>query len=248
MGWVLPVSKGGKFEDRFWESPKAKREYYGINLALEKRFSNNWQGGINYTWSRMTGNYGGLSSSDEGGRNSPNVERYWDLFYERYDLHGRPLDGVLPSDRTHYIKAYGSYAFPFGVTVGLTAYGRSGLPRTTQIGFTRMPVFPEGYFDTEQRTPFTFYADMYLEYNLRIAKKFTINLNATIFNVTDTDTIQGYYDRPNYKTITWTQDQILSKSLNWEDFVPLNEPDPRYQKWTSRYGARNWRIGARLSF
>jgi len=30
MGWVLPVSKGGKFEDRFWESPKAKREYYGI--------------------------------------------------------------------------------------------------------------------------------------------------------------------------------------------------------------------------
>jgi len=248
MGWVLPVSKGGKFEDRFWESPKAKREYYGLNLALEKRFSNNWQGGFSYTWSRMTGNYGGLSSSDENGRNSPNVERYWDLFYERYDSHGNPLDGVLPSDRTHYFKAYGSYAFPFGVTVGVTGYGRSGLPRTTSISFTRMPIYPEGYFDTGQRLPFTFYADMYLEYNLRIAKKYTINLNATVFNVTDTSTIQGYYDRPNYKTITWTQDQILSKSLNWKDFVASNEPDPRYQKWTSRYGARSWRLGARFSF
>ena len=111
-----------------------------------------------------------------------------------------------------------------------------------------MPIFPEGYFDTGKRLPFTFYADMYLEYNLRIAKRYTINLNATIFNFTNTSTIQGYYQRPNYKAIVWTQDQILSKSLNWKDYVPLNEPDPRYGMWTSRYGAWSWRMGARFSF
>ena len=248
MGWVLPVSKGGKFEDRFWESPKAKREYYGINLALEKRFSNNWQGGINYTWSRMTGNYGGLSSSDEGGRNSPNVERYWDLFYERYDLHGRPLDGVLPSDRTHYIKAYGSYAFPFGVTAGLTAYGRSGLPRSTSILMSRMPIYPENYFDTGQRTPFTLYADMFLEYNLRIAKKYTVSLNATIFNITNTSTILTYVDRPNILRIAITEDVELAKAWNWKDEIATHEPDPQYGKWSTRYGAWSWRMGARFSF
>jgi hypothetical protein len=59
-GWTLPVSQGGKFADTFWPAPKPKREYWGLNLAIEKRFSNNWQGGFNYTWSRMTGNYGGL--------------------------------------------------------------------------------------------------------------------------------------------------------------------------------------------
>ena len=87
-GWTLPVSQGGRFDDKFWPAPRPKREYLGLNLALEKRFSNNWQGGINYTWSSMKGNYGGLSSSDESGRNSPNVERYWDLYFERYDIHG----------------------------------------------------------------------------------------------------------------------------------------------------------------
>jgi hypothetical protein len=242
------VSQGGRFDDKFWVSPKAKREYLGLNLALEKRFSNNWQGGINYTWSRMTGNYGGLSSSDEAGRNSPNVERYWDLYFERYDIHGRPLDGALPSDRTHYFKIYGSYAFPFGLTVGVVGYGRSGLPLSTMINFSRMPVYPEGYFDTGKRLPFTAWADMYVEYNLRFAKKYTINLNATISNITNTSTIQGEYMRPNYRAITWNFDQILSKSLNWRDYVASNIPDPRYLGWTTKYGPWSWRMGARFSF
>ena len=56
-----------------------------VLLAVD---NNNWQGGINYTWSQMKGNCGGLSSSDEGGRNSPNVERYWDLWFERYPVAG----------------------------------------------------------------------------------------------------------------------------------------------------------------
>ncbi len=77
-------------------APKAKREYYGLNLSLEKRFSNNWQGGVNYTWSSVKGNYGGLSSSDENGRNSPNVERYFDLWFETLRLDGTPLDGPCP--------------------------------------------------------------------------------------------------------------------------------------------------------
>ena len=55
FGWSLPISQGGKFIDTFWACPKAKREYYGMNLSLEKRFSNNWQGGVNYTLSRTAG-------------------------------------------------------------------------------------------------------------------------------------------------------------------------------------------------
>ena len=81
----------------------------------------------------MAGNYSGLSSSDEGGRNSPNVERNYDLWFMSYDLQGNPLDGPLQHDRTHYFKAYGSYAFPFGLTVGTVFYGRSGLPLTTSV-------------------------------------------------------------------------------------------------------------------
>jgi len=267
-GWTQTKGTGtGRFDPLYWPSPLPKREYWGLNLALEKRFSNNWQGGFNYTWSRMTGNYGGLSSSDEGGRNSPNVERYWDLWFERYDIHGNPLDGVLPSDRTHYFKLYGSYAFPFGLTAGVVAYGRSGLPRTTSLGFNNMQIFPDNYFDTGKRVPFLFNADLYLEYNLRIAKKYTINLNATIYNFTNTSTITSYYDRANYTMLYLSDTELLAQKTNyvpWKDYVQA-KIQPGYQwhpyymgdstdynnphnMWTGRYGAWSARVGARLSF
>lgn len=255
LGKARPVSEGGIFADEYWPAPKAKREYYGLNLALEKRFSNNWQGGLSYTWSQMKGNYGGLSSSDESGRNSPNVERYWDLWFERYDIYGNALDGILPSDRTHYIKTYGSYSFPFGLTIGTALYGRSGLPRQTNISFNDMQIFPENYYDGERRLPWTVYGDLYAEYNLRIANKYTINLNATFYNFFNTKTIQAYYDRPNYTMLRMTDDELLSNKTLQQDYnywiaknVSGDVWDPRYGQWTSRYGAWSWRMGARFSF
>ena len=250
-GYARPISQGGRFNDMFWPTPKPKREYYGVNLTLEKRFSDNWQGGINYTWSKLYGNYGGLASSDEAGRVSPNVERYYDLYFERYDLHGRPLDGNLPSDRTHYFKAYGSYAFPFGLTVGVVAYGRGGLPRTTTIPFNDMTSYADGYFDTGKRTPFTFWADMYVEYNLRIATRYVVNLNVTISNITNTSTAQGYFDTPFIQTLRWSDAQILAQKTNYVDWhteIASHEPDPRYGLVTSYFGAWSMRFGARFSF
>lgn len=254
-GWTMPVSEGGKFSDVYWPAPKPKREYWGVNLSLEKRFSNNWQGGINYTWSTLKGNYGGLSSSDEAGRNSPNVERYWDLWFERYDLHGNPLDGTLPSDRTHYFKAFGSYAFPFGLTVGVVAYGRSGLPKTTTLSFNDMASYPDGYFDTGERTPFMAWADMYIEYTLRIAKKYSINLNATISNFTDTNTITGYSMQYNYTMLRMTDDELLGQKTNYKDWkvwmdeqITVNKLNPVYGWWSARNGSWSWRAGARISF
>jgi hypothetical protein len=39
---------------------------------------NNWYLRTSYLWSRLYGNYSGLSQSDENGRTSPNVGRLWD--------------------------------------------------------------------------------------------------------------------------------------------------------------------------
>jgi hypothetical protein len=257
LGACLPASQGGLFSDDYWPCPKAKREYWGINLALEKRFSHNWQGGINYTWSQTKGNYGGLYSSDEGGRQGPNVDRYFDLWFERYDLHGRPLDGILPSDRPHYFKVYGSYSFPFGLTAGIVGYGRSGLPRTTAISFNDMTIFPDGYFDTGKRMPFLFTADLYLEYNLRIAGKYSLQLNATVNNVTNAKTITAYDDTPHVIMLRLSDAQHLAQKDKYVDWKLLrNQPyqatnmeiDPQYGKWSGRYGAWSLRLGARLGF
>jgi hypothetical protein len=247
LGYARPISEGGKLSDAYWPCPKAKREYWGVNLSLDKRFSNNWQGGVSYTWSSLRGNYGGLASSDEAGRHGANADRYFDMWFERYDVYGNPLDGILPSDRTHYLKAYGSYAFPFGLTVGVVGYGRSGLPRSTTISFKDMTMLPNGYDDLG-RLPFTAWADAYLEYNLRILKKYTVNLNATFSNITGTSTIQGYFDTPTRVMIGWTDEELMSKTKDWKDEIATHTPDPRYGMWSSRYNTFSWRLGARISF
>lgn len=248
-GWSLPISQGGRFSDDVWPTPKAKREYWGVNIALDKRFANNWQGGINYTWSRVAGNYSGLSSSDEEGRNSPNVERNYDLWFMPYDWNGNPLDGPLQHDRTHYVKAYGSYAFPFGLTVGVVGYGRSGLPLTTRLYMNNVTVYPNNRADLG-RLPFTFWADLYVEYNLRIADKYNVQVNLNVYNATNTSTWQYKDTSQNRTAISLTDAEIMSTNYDWEAALATGnyDDDPRFNQFTDKYGRWSARFGIRFSF
>jgi len=264
FGWSRPESEGGKFADSvidpdtgleydYWPEPKAKREYYGLNLSLEKRFSHNWQGGINYTLSRVEGNYSGLSSADENGRNSPNVERFWDYWFMQYKLDGTVLDGPLPQDRTHYIKAYGSYAFPFGLTVGLTAYARSGFPRSSWLNINNTYMYPYGYGDLG-RLPWNVWADLYLEYTLRFGGKYSATINFQVNNVTNTKSITGKNSTLNRVSI-WADDWEFLNGALVEDLdnriancYPGHLPAPAFNMWTSRFGTWSTVLGFRFSF
>lgn len=261
FGWSLPESKGGKFADTvtdpntgqtytYWPEPKAKREYYGLNISLEKRFSNNWQGGINYTLSRVQGNYGGLSSPDEGGRNSPNVERYWDYWFMQYQIDGKELNGPLPQDRTHYIKAYGSYVFPFGLTVGITAYARSGLPLSSWLNINNTYMYPYGYGDLG-RLPWGAWADIYLEYNLRFGGKYNAAINVQINNVTNSKFITGKVTTLN-RTSLWADDwEFLNGSLAQtltERIQSEGDPHPAFMWWSGRNGSYSVRLGFKFTF
>jgi len=250
FGWSLPISQGGKFSDEYPVCPKAKREYYGMNLSLEKRFSHNWTGGINYTLSSTKGNYGGLSSTDENGRNSPNVERYYDLWFMQFDINGNVLDGPLPQDRTHYLKAYGSYAFPFGLTVGVVAYGRSGLPLTTVLNTNNVTIYPNNRADYG-RLPFTAWADLYVEYTFRFGGK-SLGLNLQFNNITNTKTIQGIVTSLNRISMPISDAALIAGGFDYQSL--LNDPTDPYWKniefgqWSSRYGTWSTRLGARFSF
>lgn len=89
---------------------KAVRKYKAVEVQLDKRFSKHYFFNLNYTWSRLTGNYSGLASTLEFGRTSPNVSRLFDLPWQAYTLNGQSLEnGLLPTDRTHVLKFYGAY-------------------------------------------------------------------------------------------------------------------------------------------
>ncbi len=253
-GWSRPVSQGGKFTDAYWPCPKATREYYGVNISFEKRFSNNWQGGFNYTWSRVEGNYSGLASSDEvsggTGRLGPNVELYYDDWFIMYDATGKVLKGNLPQDRTHYLKAYGSYTFPFGLTLGVIAYGRSGLPLTTKLLLNDRYIYPDNR-DNLGRLPFTFWADLYAEYTYRFADKYRMSVNLQINNLTSTSTIQSHITDYNLDGIYVDYPQILDGTLarEWPQLVvDAGDTNHGYNLWATRFGPWSMRLGLKFSF
>jgi hypothetical protein len=250
FGVSRPVSEGGLFSDDYWRCPKATREYWGVNVSLEKKFSDNWQGGVNYTWSRVSGSYTGLASSDEGGRLGPNVEQDYDRWFMGYDALGRVLDGPLPQDRTHYFKAYGSYYFPFGLTVGMTAYGRSGLPLTTKLYYNGKYFYPNGRGDMG-RLPFTFWANLYLDYTMKLGAKYRASINFQVDNVTNTKTIQNRIADYNLDGYSGYDAEILSGdfAVNYPTYT-ADEGDthPAYGWWSSRFAPWSARLGFKFTF
>ena len=99
---------------------EAVRDYDAFEIGLDKRFVNNFYFNANYTYSRLFGNYSGLASSDEptggSGRQSPNVNRNFDLPFIGFTGVGEPDNGRLATDRPHVFKFYGAYEIPFTST------------------------------------------------------------------------------------------------------------------------------------
>ncbi len=249
-GVTRPQSEGGEFSDLFWRCPRATREYFGLNVSLEKRFSHNWQGGINYTLSRVYGDYSGLASADEGGRVGPNVEQDFDRWFMTYDALGHVLNGPLPQDRTHYVKAYGSYSFPFGLTIGVVGYGRSGLPLTTRVYYGSKYIYPNGRGDLG-RLPFTVWADLYLDYSFKIAGKYRASVNLQFNNVTNTSTYQSWIEDYNLDGFSGYDAEILNGQFatNYPAYVAANDTvHPMFNQWATRFAPWSARLGFKLSF
>ena len=81
-------------------TPKAERVYDAIEFKLNKRFADNYFFNASYTFSRLFGNYSGLASSDENGRSSPNVNRFFDLpFWDSTPTGSPTTEDSPPTDR-----------------------------------------------------------------------------------------------------------------------------------------------------
>jgi hypothetical protein len=226
------------------DCPKAKRDYYAINIALDKRFSNNWLGGVSYTFSSLKGNYNGLASGDEVGRTNPNVERYFDNWYVSQTLDLKPSVGPLPGDRPHYFKAYGSYSFPFGITTGIVLNAMSGTPTSTEWAMDYQGYMPFGRSD-QKRSPFLWFANFYVEYNLKLGKNI-LNINLNVDNIFDIKTAQRIYPIYNQGSVAISDARIAQGPWNINDYAPVL--DPRYLMEANFYGPLTARLGFKFSF
>jgi len=251
-GYSRLTTEGGKFDAGYPACPEAKREYWGLNLSLDKRFANGWVGGFSYTWSRLTGNYSGLASSDETeysatasyGRNSPNAERNFDLWYLSYDKDLNRIDGPLATDRPHVFKIYGAYTFPFRLTIGTLINAMSGTPFTEYwtVEGDYMP-YSRGNLG---RTPFLWFMNLYVEYSLRMGKT-SLAFNVNIDNIFNVSTVITHWPWRTLYNLTVTEDQILAKDWELDESVGY-VPDSRFQMSSAFYPPISGRLGVRFSF
>jgi hypothetical protein len=91
----------------------AIRRYDGVEFRLSHRGGSKWYGSFSYTYSKLRGNYPGLTNSDPtdggGGRHNPNNTRLFDLPNMTYLPNGKIDDGPLSTDRPNTAKVYGYY-------------------------------------------------------------------------------------------------------------------------------------------
>jgi hypothetical protein len=117
-------------------NPTAVRDYDGVELRLTKATSKGWAGMFSYTWSRLWGNYTGLTTTDQldggiTGRDSPNTSRAFDEPIYYFGANGKSNSGPLPTDRPNTIKGNVYYTMPSKLgktTIGLFQVAYQGSP------------------------------------------------------------------------------------------------------------------------
>ena len=93
-----------------------QRDYDGVEFRLTQN-SKKWNSMVSYTWSRLWGNYSGLTSAMQedggGGRNAPNNSRAFDEPQFSWSSFGKSSSGLLPTDRPNTFKGYLYYSLPW---------------------------------------------------------------------------------------------------------------------------------------
>jgi outer membrane receptor protein involved in Fe transport len=111
--YLLTTSNGGPFCAECPGVVPAIRRYDGLEFRLTHRATAKWYGSVSYTYSKLTGNYPGLTNTDptdgSGGRHNPNNTRLFDLPNMTYLPNGKIDDGPLSTDRPNTGKIYGFY-------------------------------------------------------------------------------------------------------------------------------------------
>jgi Carboxypeptidase regulatory-like domain/TonB-dependent Receptor Plug Domain len=220
-----------------FDAPKPKRTYKGIQFDATKRFNNNWQAMASYVYSKLEGNYDGEYAPFTNVGADPNISAaydYYDFFTNGSDLKTITNHGPLSNDRRHQLKFSGIYNTPWKLSLGVSAYWRSGSP-LTRYGYSdayrRYEFFltPRG---AEGRAPSNYDADVHLGYPIALGGS-RLNLLLDVFNLLNTQ-------RP----------VLLDERYGFEesDNALPSPANPNYLKPVLRTPATSARLGVRWTF
>jgi len=183
---------------------KPERQYQGWEVQLNRRFANSYYFNMNYTYSRLRGNYSGLANADENGRSDPGVNRSFDLPLIGFKANGGSDSGALPTDRPHVFNVYGGYVFDWmGSRSNSTEFSafqtfQSGTPQSTTIDFI-VPIFLNGRGDMGRSDMFS-QTDFSVSHKYKFGRdnKYGVGVNLNIINLFDQKTAMSVFtDKSN---------------------------------------------------
>jgi hypothetical protein len=234
--------------------PTAVRDYDAVEATFEKRLANNWYLRSGYTWSRLYGNYSGLSQSDEAGRTSPNVGRAWDHPTMMFDQHGQPVLGRLSTDRPHQFKTQFIYQFPMGTSVGLNQYVASGVPITRDIAIITGHSYPVQYLGrlSDGRTDVYSQTDLLVQHNIRMGTR-SLQVSLNVLNLFDQQAVTSVHTAQRRTgALNITEADFFAGRLDFESLIRAQTTgltlDPRFlqpNSWQTPIAAR---VGVKFIF
>ncbi|MBZ0113796.1 MAG: TonB-dependent receptor [Thermoanaerobaculia bacterium] len=233
----------------FPNQPKAVRDYDGLTLTLRKNFSNNWGFNATYTYSELTGNYSGLSSSDELGRTSPNVNRFFDGLQNTFDQNGNEVLGKLGSDRPHQFKAQVLYAMPWGTFLGLNQQISSGVPISTEYEVAPgLPFFPFGRGDRGRTETFT-QTDLNLSHKFSFGSDYGLEFSLNISNLFDESNVISIYNSGVDQDLPLSDAEFFA-GFNADQVIADNDisRDDLFGLPEAYQARRNVRLGVKFTF
>ncbi len=230
--------------------PAARRDYDGVEFRLRKRLSNRWSLNTSYLWSRVYGNYSGLSSSDENGRNSPSVNRFFDGLYMSFDESGQPVFGPLGTDRPHQFKLQATYDLPWGTTIGGDYFLASGTPQSSTITFKSVPVFDHGR-NNMGRSPVFSNTNLFLQHDVPLSGHSRLNIGLNVTNLFDQDIVTRYFTARYRDQISGLTDAQFFQGFDSAALAASRSsirPDPRFGLPDQYQGSRTFRVQAKITF
>ncbi|MFP4082180.1 MAG: TonB-dependent receptor domain-containing protein [Candidatus Aminicenantes bacterium] len=198
--------------------PDAKRDYDGVEVTFDKRYSHGWQLKVSYVWQKSRG----LVGTDFGDSWSGTA------YYENPNAHINAM-GRFPYERRHQLKVQGMIRGPFGINFGTYFRYLSGRRYTRRIRSTDLglDLFQGSETIYAEERGSTGYPGLYL-LDVKLEKEFRIGRTrfavfGDVFSVLNTSTTNDVY------TIS-------------------SNPSIDYQKVEGIEDPRIFRIGARFEF
>lgn len=170
-----------------WILDNPSRNYWGVQVVFQKRFSRHWQLMASYTYSQTQGTIDNRCGDDIGMAGS-SFRRPWDPNYWMNAY------GNCTGDPTHAVKIMGSYRFPWDIHLSAFFHARNGNAWTRSHavrlaqGWREIFTEPRG----SHHYPMKILLDLRVEKSFEVAQKYRFRVMMDVFNVFNTSTVEKW--------------------------------------------------------